>query len=180
MKRWFALGGVALLVMLTPASALAKPKSRDKLVTGPISGTTTVDLAAGTATGEGTARLSHIGRSRYRLDGTFVSTSPTSASVSGTGSLVAANGDRLFGTYTGTLTEIVPLVSSHSSLVFTVTGGTGRFEHATGSLTSQADNVVISSDPATGVFVNRDTGTVSGRIHFARSHRGHRCGGRHP
>ena len=180
MKRWFALGGLALLLMLTPASALAKSKSGDKLVQGPTTGTTTANLSTGTATSRGKAWLSHIGKGRYALEGTFVFLNPATVSVSGTHSLVTANGDRLFGTFTGTIDQIVLNESSRSTLVFTVTGGTGRFKHATGTLTSVAEGVVISSDPATQTFVSRDTGTLSGRIQFARSHHGHRCGGRHP
>ncbi len=178
MRKWLAFASLAVVCMVGPSAAVAQPRSSDRWVTGPTSGKTTVDLAAGTSKSHGTARLSNIGRTRYRLDGNFVFVNPTTVSASGTGILTAANGDRLFSTFTGTINEIVVNESSHSTLVFTVTGGTGRFKDATGTLTSEAEGVVIWSDLAAGVFVSRDSGTLSGRISLARLQHRPECGPR--
>ena len=109
MKRWFALGGLALLLMLTPASALAKSKSADKLVQGPTYRVPRRSISPpGRRRAGERAWLSHIGRrqiqARWQLRLPQVRRASPSAARA---AVVAANGDRLFVTFTGTLEEIV-------------------------------------------------------------------------
>jgi len=90
---------------------------------------------------EGTGQASHLGRYTIRRqhcfnlatftieDGRFVQT--------------AANGDELWGTYTGSTEAVLEFAPDGSPLVIVlasptqVTGGTGRFAHATGAGTTR-------------------------------------------
>jgi hypothetical protein len=82
------------------------------------------------STGGGEA--THLGR----FTATFhaLVTIPAGTAV-GEFTFVAANGDRLFATFTGqsTPTSVAGVVSIHE--IATITGGTGRFADATGSFT---------------------------------------------
>jgi hypothetical protein len=87
----------------------------------------TIDVQS-TGGGEAT----HLGR----FTATFhaLVTLPAGTAV-GEFTFVAANGDRLFATFTGQSapTNVAGVVSIHE--IATITGGTGRFENATGSFT---------------------------------------------
>ena len=105
-----------------------------------------------TAEGEAT----HIGH--YTLVGTFA-VDVRFATATGVYTLTAANGDQLFLDMEGhaVLTDFTKTVAN-----FTVTGGTGRFQGATGSFTADnqfefAVNLGISSNP----YVADIEGTIS-------------------
>src|SRR2546421_9141083 len=95
--------------------------------------------------GSGTGTASHLGRFTYTYK---VTVDLTSALSSGVIQLVAANGDVINGvsvgrgepTDTPDLTHVIQLV--------TITGGTGRFQGATGGFTSDA---LLVDDPNTGI-----------------------------
>lgn len=98
--------------------------------------------------GEGTA--SHLGR--FTVVGDFTLNLAT-ASGGGTTTYTAANGDILTATTTGQ--AVVGQGTAVVTETVTITGGTGRFEGATGTLT-----VVRRIVQATGV----STGTMDGTI----------------
>jgi hypothetical protein len=100
---------------------------------------------------EGTA--THLGR--YTSSGSFL-VDLTKASAGGPGHMVAANGDQLFFTGSGQATPTgVPGELSITD-TSTITGGTGRFEGATGSFSG-----VRLLDTTTGISTGSFTGTIN-------------------
>ena len=107
-------------------------------------------------TGGGAGTASHLGRFTYTYK---VTVDLTNALSSGVIQLVAANGDVINGvsvgrgepTDTPNLTHVIQLV--------TITGGTGRFQGATGSFTSDA---LLVNDTKTGIGLS--SGTLKGTI----------------
>ena len=79
----------------------------------------------------------HLGESKFVAISTVNLTTPPSFQLSGTSTSYAANGDVFYTVFTGTAT---PNADGTSNVVFThnITGGTGRFKHATGSITGNA------------------------------------------
>jgi hypothetical protein len=166
MKRWltllkFTTLGLTLAV-LTPSAAVGKPGGTDRPVHGTGSGTTSVNLAARTATFEGTARISHLGKSTYHLDRIFTFAPPGSVTLVGTFTVVAANGDRLVGTFTGP--ERFTSTGPEFTFVLTISGGGGRFADATGKITANITSVIVSIVGGTAVL--RDTPTFLGQVSY--------------
>ena len=81
-------------------------------------------------TGSGTA--TRLGRFTVVVRETV---SLITATSTGTMNFTAANGDRLFTTTTGAEDAFVPPNESHTTVIATIVGGTGRFASATGSFT---------------------------------------------
>ena len=103
-----------------------------------------------TGTGHSTKLGSYSGRYRECLD------PATGAVTSGTFTLSAANGDKVFGTYSGQAlpTDDPSVVTYEDPGV--ITGGTGRFAHADGTLTTSG-----RANLATGEYSGTVTGSVS-------------------
>ncbi len=102
----------------------------------------------------GTGIATHLGR--FTLSGTFTLNLAT-ATGAGTSVYTAANGDQLYVSVTGSA-----VVGGGFAVVtesVTVTGGTGRFENATGTLT-----VIRRVTQATGMA----TGTIEGTVTLPR------------
>ena len=155
MKKIVVPTGIALLLLIVLASTtFAAPAATEKLLTGSFEAIETHEVGQGImfvdATGVGNA--THLGLFTYELQAA-VSLPSLAATASAT--LVAANGDMIFGegagqgTPTGT-PGIVSIVET-----YTITGGTGRFAGATGNFT-----VERLLDRATLV----SSGTISGTI----------------
>jgi hypothetical protein len=155
-KRSIVVAGVAVLVLaagviLAPVTLFAGdavPIKATVITTG-----ATVQpgvfpvLAVITSTGEGTS--SHLGK--LTTSGVVTLTWTTGGvKVTGTATTVAANGDKLYNTLEGWSVGEGALDGS-----FVITGGTGRFEGATGSgsVTSSVDDDGVQ----TAVYV----GTIS-------------------
>ena len=103
-----------------------------------------------TGAAEGTA--THLGR--FTAESLDVVDMATSTST-GTFDFTAANGDRLLTTSVGKEDRFIPPDVSHVSLVLTITGGTGRFAGASGSLTARQVNTidgVAGTSSGTGSF----------------------------
>jgi hypothetical protein len=149
---------VLALAALIPASAAANAGGTDRPVSGTSTSTTVLNTATGTGTSEGIGQLSHLGAFTFHNDFTsFTVTGPTTFSYTLTTIWVAANGDEIFttGTATGTLTNGI-----ESTLLSTITGGTGRFADASGTITSS----VISVNVLPGVL--HDTEIHEGQISY--------------
>ena len=100
---------------------------------------------------EGTA--THLGR--YTTAGSHL-VDLTTGTAGGPGSMVAANGDQLFSTGSGQATPTgVPGELSIAD-TSTITGGTGRFEGATGSFSG-----IRILNTATGISAGSFTGTIT-------------------
>jgi hydroxyethylthiazole kinase-like sugar kinase family protein len=74
---------------------------------------------------------------------TFTVTGPTTFTYTGTDTLVAANGNEVFSTLTGSGT-FTSTTTTQSSQVNTITGGTGRYADASGTFTETISSVVVS------------------------------------
>lgn len=92
-------------------------------------------------TGEG--QVSHLGKSTFEASSTIFFAPQPPLTNSGTSTMTAANGDKLYSTFTGTITP-QPDGKRLVSLRHTITGGTGRFEKASGYYTG-----LTTADPAT-------------------------------
>jgi hypothetical protein len=134
MKRRFY--GISLLIAALAALALGGPARAGEQVPfkGRSSGVVTVvgfDPVAGIASthveGEGVA--THLGRFTLTADATVAVNLP-GGPAAGSWTLTAANGDQLFVTFVAS--GIDP---THGIGDFTIEGGTGRFQGATGSYT---------------------------------------------
>lgn len=85
--------------------------------------------------GEGEGTASHMGKVGVERSHTVVILPDGIEVVGGTFTLTAANGDELHGEYDGALAGAPPVVQIDAP--YTITGGTGRFEGATGSGTQE-------------------------------------------
>ena len=135
MKKIFVSTVVALLILIVLASTtFAAPAATEKLLKGSFEAVETQQVVFPTAfidaTGVGNA--THLGLFTYRLQAElYLPTLTASASAT----LIAANGDMIFGVGSGQGTPtgtpgIVSIVET-----YTITGGTGRFAGATGNFT---------------------------------------------
>ena len=135
-----ALGGSA-------ASAAAKGTDRPWKGSGTVTGTFTVGPAGVQVVGVGTVNVTHLGRSAYSNVVTCIP--PGCANATTAVIIVAANGDRVFGS--GVVKDGATRVE--------ITGGTGRFADATGYYVVAGTAVFTS--PSTFTLDFTQTGTVS-------------------
>jgi hypothetical protein len=157
------------LAVAAPGAAVAKPDGTDRPVTGVASGTTTLSLATSPFSGttEGTALISELGKTSYSSNFTFVITGTTTFNITGTETFVAASGDMLFTSFTGTGTSNGPFApgqTSETTATYTVTGGTGRFDDASGTLTATVLQEIVSVVGANATATH--TGTLEGTISY--------------
>jgi hypothetical protein len=120
---------VLALATLSPAPALANTGGTDRPMKASGSGTLSVNPETGAFTGDATGVSRHLGNYTVHLEGTGAPTPGADFAGSGTATIVAADGDQLTGTFTLTTT------GHATTVVVTVTGGTGRFADASGTLT---------------------------------------------
>jgi hypothetical protein len=163
--RWLiSFSSLALaLAALGPAAALGAAKGTDRPLKGTETGTTILDIAAGTGTANGSGQLSHLGGATFTTEITsFTLTGPGTFSLALSTIVGAANGDEVFasGSGTGTLTP----TGSEATLVLGVSGGTGRFADASGTITTNISGATVSVVGPT--LTIRDTATHRGRISY--------------
>ena len=144
---------------LIPAPAQARARDTDRPISGIGLLTNTVNLQAQTFVAEGWGRLTHLGKNTSHTEGTITPTGPNTSTTSGTTTFVAANGDVVSATMTGTAT-----VNGPTFLTFTFIGGTGRFAHASGTMTSEGVMNLVSFDGVTAVLVGNRT--LTGHISY--------------
>jgi hypothetical protein len=173
MKRLLAAMVAALLMVALVSSSALAVSSKAFAFKSSGSGTEVAaasgcqfTLAGCTVVTNGTATSSHLGSGPYTSSLTINWAAATSngaggycAPASGTQSLtVAANGDTLTQTQTGTVCEVGATGSNvpHTFTgTFTITGGTGRFAAASGSGT------VTGGDNGQGTSFFSETGTLA-------------------
>jgi hypothetical protein len=82
----------------------------------------------------GTGQSTHLGRGTFVALSTMNLTTPPPFSIGGTTTFYAANGDEFYTSFTGTATPIgdgrLEVEMTHE-----ITGGTGRFANASGTIT---------------------------------------------
>jgi hypothetical protein len=98
-------------------------------IKGNSTGTISINTATGALTGEESGVISHLGKQNLRLQGVSTFSGDGTVTGSGTVTMVAANGDQVTGTFA--LTGREPTLT----VLVTITGGTGRFANASGTMT---------------------------------------------
>jgi hypothetical protein len=128
-------------------------QGQDKDIGGP----DTAFLVTTTGTGIGT----HVGQFSFTLENTvnFVTGTDT-----GSARLIAANGDSIYATFAGSgEPTATPNVVSITE-IYTITGGTGRFAGAHGSLEVEIFHKLGQSGAAGGFETHDASGSVEGTI----------------
>jgi hypothetical protein len=147
MRKAIMIAGLVLAFgVLAPATALGKAGGTDRPISVHQSGTTVVDVGTLAFTTETTGIVSHMGKSTAEIEGVITLTGPDTFTIAGSAVIVAANGDELFGTFTGSGTN-TPGGGSEGTVDVTYSGGTGRFTNASGT--------------ASGPFTQTPTGTTA-------------------
>ena len=80
----------------------------------------------------GAGNASHLGSSSFVAVSTLNFTTPPPFQLGGTATFTAANGDEIYTSFTGTATPNQD-GTLNVSMLHIITGGTGRFQHASGS-----------------------------------------------
>lgn len=168
MKRLMAiLATGACALSLVAGAAHADSSNRPFMTTA--SGTDTVSIGCDggcvQATFNGTATSSHLGTSSWIAELTVPLTGLTLTDngelcgpATGSATLPAANGDEVDFTYAGTICALDatnPIFGAHSfSGTYTITGGTGRFQGATGT-----GEITAGDDANRNAFMS-DSGSI--------------------
>lgn len=120
---------VLALALIIPAAALAAAGGTDRPIQGTMSGTISINPTTGAIIGDATGENSHLGESTLHFEGTVQPTGEDTYAGTAAVTLVADNGDRLTGIADVTTTGLT------TTTVVEITGGTGRFADASGTLT---------------------------------------------
>jgi hypothetical protein len=167
MRRAITLASLILaIVVLIPASALAKSKGTNRPFKVTVSMTSVSNLETSTNHYEGTITGSHFGKGTIEGNGSFSFNEFGSFNYGDSFVITAANGDKLFGESKGTVTAGPEgfLVSSDVNVEQPITGGTGRFAGASGVLTGTYPEVVTSFEGPLLTF--NVTGSTAGSISY--------------
>jgi hypothetical protein len=163
MRKAALIAGLVLgLAVLAPATAVGKAGGTDRPISGQASGSTVLDLGTLAFTTDATGVSSHLGKATTHLDGVVTPTGPVTFTIAGSVVFVAANGDELFGTFTGSGTADGS-GNSAGTATTTFTGGTGRFADASGTGSGPFTQTLISSDGVTSTLATdlSLSGTIS-------------------
>jgi hydroxyethylthiazole kinase-like sugar kinase family protein len=139
------------LAAISPAAALAAAKGTDH------------PLVTGAATSSFTGHVCPLGAITGADVVTFTVTGPTTFTYAGTDTLVAANGNEVFSTLTGSGT-FTSSTTTQSTQVNTITGGTGRYADASGTFTETISSVVVSVTATSETTDN--AATFNGQISY--------------
>jgi len=163
MRKAIMIAGLILAVgVLAPAGALGKAGGTDRPIKDTESGITALDLGSLTFSTDATGNTSHLGRTTTHLDAALTLTGPDTFTLAGSGTIVAANGSELFVTFTGSGT-LEASGNTGGPVVLTITGGTGRFDGASGSLAGSYSQVLESMNATTANYATDYSlnGTIS-------------------
>jgi len=143
-------------------------KSANKSVSRPISGRCTTNIHSAVPGPvslvldmTGSCNLSHLGRSSLVIHQECYYAGPLAGTCDNTSITTAANGDRLYATWHSAVGQnTFDGCNAVFAGVNTYTGGTGRFDGATGSSYIEG---TAACNPATGAFTGQYTlsGTIS-------------------
>jgi hypothetical protein len=173
LRRLVVLSSLVLAVAGLGACNLPPPEPLHQ-VTGTTSGTVILN-SAGTGTSDGPFDLTVLGKGTLHNDftsftqtgNTFTSTGTAIWSTRAEGDAAMAkggkeNGDKVFTSHvtTGTVTSTGYVATT----VNTITGGTGRFADASGTMTVTSVGVTVST--VGSVTTSTFTGTVQGQISY--------------
>ena len=147
-----------ILAKLTLAAAAAqersKPAARRVLLAG--SGISTYDSASRAFVVLATGDVGRLGRLTLKAQG-ILAPANLVLSFTGAATLVADNGDELTGTFEGTSTTLSG--DADATFLLTITGGSGRFQNASGTMNVIQHGVHISTHNTLLVYYDQFTGT---------------------
>ena len=148
-RKLITLAGLALAVVaIGPAPALANAGGTDRPAKGSGSGIVSINVQTGAITVDAAGVGTGVGEYTSHIDATLAFTPEGTVRAPGTQTVVADNGDQLTGTVI--ITGPAPTTGVHQTMsVMTVTGGTGRFADATGTLTTTSVTTPFSFDGVT-------------------------------
>ena len=166
-SRLFLSSVVLGVALTTPAAAAAAAGGTNLPLKGKSTGTASVDLATNPSptTFSASGQLSHLGAVTATGEEFLTPLGAPPAipySLTGTETIVAANGDELFGMVDGTGVNNAGATSGTNTV--TITGGTGRFAGASGSYTETYTGAITSQ---VGTVVSGPISTaIQGRISY--------------
>ena len=135
------------------AAALTASTPHEHAITGESSFQCSVDLSTGTVSSTGFSTGAGHWTALGHMDSLSIDPVADRGVYSGTGTLVTANGDQIFYSFT-TSWQLSTGAGTH---LITVTGGTGRFVGASGDGTSDC---IITPDPASPfIYFCQSTGS---------------------
>jgi len=151
----------------TAAAQAAKgPKTVPRYVAGTLNGRFDFTHLWGTewwefySDSDAAGTLSHLGLAQVKTR--HIPNLETGALEQGTFTIVAANGDEIRGTYEGTATyDAVRADLVHGAATFVISGGTGRFDGATGTITASFLETLDDPTWASAKVAWTLTGTVN-------------------
>jgi len=157
MFKAIVLAGLILAKLPLAATAvLGRPKRTARRVSLSGSGISTSDSASGTFVVLATGDAARLGRLTLKAQGVFAPADSV-LSFTGAAALVADNGDELTGTFEGTSTPLSG--KGDATFLLTITGGSGRFQNASGTMNVIAHGELVSTQETLVVYRNRFTGT---------------------
>ena len=156
MLKAIILAGLILAQLPLAATAvLGRPKrtARRVLVSG--SGISTSDSASGTFVVLATGDSARLGRLTLKAQG-ISAPADSILSFTGAATLVADNGDELTGTFEGTSTPLSG--KGDATFLLTITGGSGRFQDASGTMNVIEHRELMATHHTLLVYCNQFTG----------------------
>jgi hypothetical protein len=180
MGRKLALASTATLIAVLGCSSADQTtgpslaRGGNSPVTRPLTGRCETDVTIVSIGADGrldlnidyTCQMSHLGRTHNTVTQTVIPTGPPAGVlltgiVNNTGAYVAANGDRVNSSFTGTGVTNLANFTAVFEGTDTFSGGTGRFANASGTAHIQGTAVL---DPATGT--GKGQFTIEGTITY--------------
>jgi hypothetical protein len=154
-KAMMLLGVILAKLPLAATAVLGRPKRTARRVRLSGSGVSTSDSASRNFVVLGTGKVARLGRLTLKAQGS-AAPSDSILSFTGAGTLVADNGDELTGTLEGTSTA--PSGEGDATFLFTITGGSGRFQNASGTMNVIAHSALMSTYGGLLVYYNQFIG----------------------
>lgn len=162
-----AFSAMLLMTVLPAGMALGAANGTNRPYTDSGSAILTINLATLQVALAGTRNATHLGLSTSTASNVAIDLSGLGSGVIGVNyddTITAANGDNVYTTATVTIDISNLLAGSTDPLPFSVveniTGGTGRFDGASGSFTSTG-TATLSLATGTGVLSFQSAGTIS-------------------
>ena len=163
-RKLALLAGLVLAgIVVAPSATMGAPNGTDRPLKGTLTVTTTINLVTGAATNVSSGQLSLLGAVTGSSNEQFALMGANGFSWTGTGRVVAANGDQLFEAISGAGTFGPPMQSTR---VDTVTGGTGRFADASGTFTYTS----VPGSGSVSIVGSTETVTLTSTINGAISY----------
>ena len=155
----FTPAGISVLVLLSAFPVVFA--SHATPFNGSLSGTFTVtSIIPTTVTATATGNYTHLGNTTWLAEATAAGASDCGGfTTTEEDTFTAANGDQIFASATGVACPTSNPNMIHVTASAIITGGTGRFAHASGSYTIQL--TLAFATATTGTLSGTSTGTVN-------------------